>query len=128
MVFEASHGAEAVDAAREILPDLVVVDLHMPVLDGLGVLQALRRDQRFVATPIVALTASAMRGDRERAFSGGFTDYISKPISLVALRKKMGRLLGKDVTGPREVLGSLTLLYFGYNCPIFKVDARESCD
>lgn len=93
-VFEASDGTEAVRAAREILPDLIVLDLHMPVLDGFGVLQELRRDQRFASTPIVALTASAMQGDRERAFSAGFTGYIAKPISLGALRKEMEHLLG----------------------------------
>ena len=94
-VFEASDAAEAVCSAAKILPDLIVLDLHMPVLDGFGVLQELRRDQRFFATAIVALTASAMQGDREPAFSAGFTAYIAKPISLGALRKEMERWLGE---------------------------------
>lgn len=80
-VFEASDGTEAVRSAQELLPDLIILDLHMPVLDGFGVLQELRRDQRFAATPIVALTASAMQSDRERPRSAGFTSYIAKPIS-----------------------------------------------
>ena len=51
--------------------DLIVLDLHMPILDGFGVLEELRRDEKFSATPIVALTASAMQGDRERALAAG---------------------------------------------------------
>ncbi len=93
VVFEASDGHEAVHSAREILPDLIVLDLHMPALDGFGVLSELRRDLRFAAIPIVALTASAMQGDRERALAAGFTGYIAKPISLSALRSEMQRLL-----------------------------------
>ena len=92
-VLEASDGAEAVRFALEILPDLIVLDLHMPALDGPGVLQKLRSDERFTRTPIVALTASAMQGDRERVLSAGFTSYIAKPISLNALRSEMERLL-----------------------------------
>jgi CheY-like chemotaxis protein len=94
LVFEASDGAEALRSARELVPDLIILDLHMPLLDGFGVLKELKQDQRFAATPIIALTASAMQGDRERALSAGFTAYIAKPISLSALRSEMQRLLG----------------------------------
>jgi CheY-like chemotaxis protein len=94
LVFEAGDGAEALQRAREQLPDLIILDLHMPLLDGFGVLKELKQDQRFAATPIIALTASAMQGDRERALSAGFTAYIAKPISLSALRSEMQRLLG----------------------------------
>jgi len=101
-VFEASDGMEAVRRARELLPDLIILDLHMPVLDGFGALQELRDDERFAATPIIALTASAMQGDRERAFSAGFTSYLSKPISLSALRSEVEHLLGATVPDSRE--------------------------
>jgi len=57
------------------------------------VIQELRRDQGFAATPVMALTASAMQGDRERALSAGFTGYISKPIQLRMLRSEVERLL-----------------------------------
>jgi two-component system cell cycle response regulator DivK len=67
--------------------------LHMPGLDGFNVIQELRRDPQFAATPIVALTASAMQGDRERALSVGFTGYITKPIRLSLLREEVERLL-----------------------------------
>jgi CheY-like chemotaxis protein len=95
-VYEASDGIEALRSARELLPDLIILDLHMPVLDGFGVLQELRRDQSFAATPIVALTASAMQGDRERALTAGFTSYIAKPISVTALRGEIERFLNVD--------------------------------
>src|SRR5215469_2536709 len=63
-VIEASDGMEAVRTAKENSPDLIILDLHMPGLDGFGVIEELRRDQRFASTPIMALTASAMQGDR----------------------------------------------------------------
>jgi CheY-like chemotaxis protein len=93
-VFEAGNGLEALDQARQIHPDVVILDLHMPELDGFGVVEALRRDQQFATTPVVALTASAMMGDRERAMAAGFTGYLTKPIRLSALRREMERLLG----------------------------------
>jgi CheY-like chemotaxis protein len=92
-VFEACDGADGLRRALELQPDLIVLDLHMPLLDGFGVVRELRRDQRFMATPIVALTASAMQGDRERALSAGFTSYIAKPIRLIELRSEIERLL-----------------------------------
>ena len=72
-VLEASNGADAVDLARETSPDLVLLDLQMPIKDGFQVLRELRSEQRFRSTPIVALTASAMQGDKERALTDGFT-------------------------------------------------------
>jgi len=96
LVFEASDGMEALRSARDLLPDLIALDLHMPLLDGFGVVKELRRDERFRTTPIVALTASAMQGDRERALAAGFTSYIAKPIGLNALRGEVERLLGKE--------------------------------
>ena len=95
-VFEAGDGREAVRKAGEVLPDLIILDLHMPELDGFGAFRELRADERFTATPIVALTASAMQGDRERALAAGFTSYMAKPISLNVLRGEVERLLGQE--------------------------------
>lgn len=92
-ITEAADGIEALRYAREVKPDLIILDLHMPGLDGFGVLSELRRDSEFDATPIMALTASAMQGDRERALSAGFNSYVSKPIPLPALRAEVERLL-----------------------------------
>src|SRR5262249_45472001 len=79
IVIEAADGVEAIQCARDSKPDLIILDLHMPGVDGFGVIQELRADDRFAATPIIALTASAMQRDRERAISAGFTSYITKP-------------------------------------------------
>jgi CheY-like chemotaxis protein len=96
LVVEANDGLDAVIKAREVLPDLIILDLHMPVLDGFGALRQLRGDERFATTPIIALTASAMRGDRERGLAAGFTSYLAKPISLGNLRAEVERLLGQE--------------------------------
>lgn len=92
-VIEASNGAEAVEIARASEPQLILLDLLMPALDGFGVVQKLRSDHRFALTPIVALTASAMHGDREKALAAGFSGYITKPIRLTSLREEVERLL-----------------------------------
>jgi len=92
-VFEAYDGEEAVRSARQVRPDLILLDLHMPVLDGFGALAELRRDPSFARVPIVALTASGMAGDCERALAAGFSDYLAKPIPLVRLRSEIERLM-----------------------------------
>ncbi len=92
-VFEARDGVEALEVAHRIQPDLIILDLHMPGLDGFGVIKELRLDSNFATTPVVALTASAMQGDRQRALAAGFTGYISKPVSLKTLRSEVERLL-----------------------------------
>ena len=92
-VAEASDGVEALRSARELRPDLIILDLHMPGLDGFGVIEEIRRDLELAATPVMALTASAMQGDRERALSVGFTAYIAKPIHIRTLRSEVARLL-----------------------------------
>jgi CheY-like chemotaxis protein len=92
-VIEAADGIEAVRVARELHPDLIILDLHMPGIDGFGVLAELRRDGGFVDTPIMALTASAMQGDRQRAMDAGFDSYVTKPVPLPVLRAEVERLL-----------------------------------
>ena len=89
VVEEAADGREALTKIRTNPPDLVVLDLHMPALDGFEVLAELRRDLRISGLPVVALTASAMHGDRERALASGFADYMTKPISLAVLRSRL---------------------------------------
>jgi two-component system cell cycle response regulator DivK len=95
-ILEAQDGGEALARAREAEPDLFVLDLQMPILDGFGVLAELRRDPRFIAIPVVALTASAMPADREKVLGAGFTSYITKPVSLAALRSEVARLLASE--------------------------------
>lgn len=92
-VREATDGAEALACIRKQAPDLVLLDVHMPILDGFGVVRELRSDKKYADLPVVALTASAMQGDRERALSLGFTEYLTKPISLGILRSRLLSLL-----------------------------------
>ena len=94
-VLEASNGVDALASARQNHPDLIILDLHMPGLDGFGVMEEIRRDSKLASTPVMALTASAMAGDRERALAGGFTGYVTKPIRLSDLRKEVERLLAR---------------------------------
>jgi CheY-like chemotaxis protein len=79
-VEEAADGREALAKITADPPNLVVLDLHMPGLDGFSVMELLRQDARYTSLPVVALTASAMQGDRERALAAGFVEYMNKPI------------------------------------------------
>jgi CheY-like chemotaxis protein len=91
-VLEAANGAEAIAIAREKNPDLVLLDLQMPIKDGFDVLADLRTDSRFASTPIIAVTASAMQGDQQRALQSGFTAYLTKPLSFTTLRMELDRV------------------------------------
>ena len=93
-VVEASDGQEAIETAAVQQFDLVLLDLQMPKVDGFGVLAQLRKNDRFASTPIVAVTASAMQGDRERALTAGFSSYLPKPVDLNFLRSEIQRLAG----------------------------------
>jgi two-component system cell cycle response regulator DivK len=79
---EATTGIEAVDMASEHVPDLVLMDIQLPDLDGVEALHRLRANARTVAIPVLALTAQAMRGDRERFLAAGFDGYLSKPVDV----------------------------------------------
>jgi two-component system, cell cycle response regulator len=79
-VSTATNGKDGLASARRELPDLILADVEMPGMDGFEVLRQLRSDPLLAARPVVALTACAMTGDRERVLSAGFTGYISKPI------------------------------------------------
>jgi two-component system cell cycle response regulator DivK len=96
-VLEASNGAEAIEIAKANLPDLVLCDLQMPVKNGFEVLHELRADDRLKFTPVVALTASAMMGDKDKALMEGFTAYLTKPLSLSTIRREIARVLDGDL-------------------------------
>jgi CheY-like chemotaxis protein len=97
-VFEAADGQEAVEVARAISPDLILLDIQMPRLDGYGSVRQMRLDPQLKHLPIVALTASAMHTDRDRVLSAGFTEYITKPVNLSVLREELARLLAANAT------------------------------
>lgn len=81
-VLVAMTGEEAVSRARDALPDLVLMDLQLPGMDGHEALSRLRSDESTAAIPVVALTAFAMQQDRDRARAAGFDGYLEKPINV----------------------------------------------
>lgn len=82
---EATTGTRAVELAAEHGPDLVLLDVQLPDIDGLEVLGRLRADERTASIPVLAVTAQAMQGDRERFLAAGFDGYFSKPVDVVEL-------------------------------------------
>ena len=80
---EASTGEQAIELATRHTPDLVLMDIRLPGTDGLEALRRLREDERTADIPVVALTAQAMAGDRERFLEAGFNGYVSKPVNVV---------------------------------------------
>ncbi|HLA07296.1 MAG TPA: PAS domain S-box protein, partial [Anaerolineales bacterium] len=86
-------GMEAIRKAQEVNPDLILMDIQMPVMDGLEAMRRLRADFRFASTPVIALTALAMPGDRGRCLAAGASEYMSKPVSLKTLVKTIYKLL-----------------------------------
>lgn len=92
-VVEAENGLQALERVHEHCPALAVLDLQMPLLDGYSVARALRQENAFESMPLVALTAYAMPGDRERALAAGFTAYLTKPVNLMELRREVARLI-----------------------------------
>ncbi len=89
VIVEAVNGRDALELIRQNPPELVFLDLQMPILDGFSVIRELRKDSRFSGLAVVAVTASAMLGDRERAIAAGFDSYIAKPINLGEVRKQV---------------------------------------
>jgi len=92
-VIEAGDGRQALDKLEENLPDLVLLDIQMPVLDGYAVIRQLRQTPRLAGLKILALTAYAMQGDREKVLEAGFDGYLTKPIDMAALTKQIQQLL-----------------------------------
>jgi len=91
----AKDGAEGMALAASEKPDLVVMDMSLPVLDGWEVARRLKADPKTAALPIIALTAHAMSGDREKALEAGCDDYDVKPVEFDRLLQKMDALLSK---------------------------------
>jgi two-component system cell cycle response regulator DivK len=94
-VMVARDGAQGVEAARRERPDLVLMDLGLPVLDGWEATRRLKEAVETRAIPVVALSAHAMAGERERALEAGCDDYDTKPVDLERLLAKIRAQLGK---------------------------------
>ena len=94
---EFDSGVDALAGLSSSLPDLVLLDISLPGMDGMEVLSRIRADARLRRLPVIALTAHAMAGDREKYLEGGFDDYITKPIvDETALIAAIERRLSKD--------------------------------
>jgi CheY-like chemotaxis protein len=95
-VSEACDGQEALVRIVETQPDVLLLDLGMPVLDGFGTIKAIRENPSLSSLPVLAVTAYAMRGDRERILDSGFDGYLSKPINPTALDQELQRFFKSD--------------------------------
>ncbi|GGI46067.1 CheY-like chemotaxis protein [Agromyces flavus] len=93
-IVEAQTGEDGVRLAGECGPDLVLMDLQLPGIDGYEALRRIRQDARVDGVPVVAVTAFAMREDRERTAAAGFDGYLSKPISVRDLPSQVDAFLG----------------------------------
>ena len=93
-IIEATDGIQAIAHAQADHPDLILMDLALPNLDGWEATRRLKSDPRTRAIPVVALTAVAMRGDEEQARAAGCDDYISKPARPVAIREIVRKYTG----------------------------------
>jgi len=99
-VRQALSGEEGLRAARADPPDLILMDLRLPGVDGYAALRALKADPGTSHVPTVALTAQAMKGDEAKVRAAGFDGYITKPIDTRTLPETVARLLGGDGAPP----------------------------
>ena len=95
-VLIAEDGAKGIEMAREHKPDLILMDMSLPITDGWEATRILKADEGTRAIPVIALTAHAMRGDRQKALDAGCDDYDTKPVDLKRLLAKIASLLGED--------------------------------
>ncbi len=100
-VITAVDGQQGLEAARAAAPDLILMDMSLPVLDGWEATRRLKRAPETGAIPVIALTAHAMAGDREKALQTGCDDYDTKPVEFARLLSKIHALLSRT-TGPGE--------------------------
>ncbi len=90
---QTKDGREALALARRHRPGLILMDIQLPEVSGLEVTKWIKEDEHLRSIPIIALTAFAMKGDREKMRSGGCEDYIAKPISVASFLETVGRFL-----------------------------------
>jgi CheY-like chemotaxis protein len=97
VVTTAGNAKEALDVLGRITPDLIIMDLQLPDVDGLTLTRQLKADPKMKDIPIVAVTASAMKGDEEKALAAGVDGYMSKPVEKRAFRAMVARYLQRDL-------------------------------
>jgi two-component system cell cycle response regulator DivK len=92
-LLEAANAAQAIDILKTTKPDLILMDINMPDMDGYSLTAKIKETPNFKSTPIIALTANVMRGDRERSLEAGCDGYIQKPIDIDKLSDQIERFL-----------------------------------
>jgi two-component system cell cycle response regulator DivK len=96
-VVNAPDAAAGLEMAKDDQPDLILVDVHLPGMNGIDMSRELKADQQTARIPVVALTANVLKGERERALDAGCADFVAKPFSLRPFRELVARHLGIDV-------------------------------
>lgn len=91
-VITALNGKEALDILEEQLPNVILMDIMMPEMDGYEAIGIIRKNNKTKTIPIIAVTAKAMKGDEEKCLAAGADDYISKPVDLNKLKLKINNL------------------------------------
>ena len=94
-VFQCNEGKEALSQTKKLKPDLILMDIQMPEVDGITATKLIRKTPEIAKTKIIAVTAFAMDGDAERILACGCNDYISKPISIESFFKTVDGVLAK---------------------------------
>jgi CheY-like chemotaxis protein len=92
-VFTATSVEDGLESAKRLNPDLILMDIQLPGMDGLEATRAIKSDDKLKTTPVVALTSFAMVGDREKALSAGCDEYLPKPIDIQGLKSTVARFL-----------------------------------
>ena len=129
LVSIATNGQEAIDIMQELSFDGILMDCQMPVLDGYGATRALRKDGRFADLPILAMTANAMAGDREKALAAGMNDHIPKPINVSKLFETMAKWIHPAATATAPEPQESNTATAGLSVPALEgVDIAASLD
>lgn len=95
-VIEARDGLEALDKVSKETPDLILMDMQLPKLDGYEATRRIKADERLAKIPVIALTAYAMKGDREKTLEAGCSGYIEKPIDPETIIAQIKQVIGQE--------------------------------
>jgi two-component system cell cycle response regulator DivK len=97
-VVNAPDAEAGLEMARAEMPDLILVDVHLPGMNGIEMTRELKADKSIAGIPVVALTANVLKGERERALDAGCADFVAKPFSLRPFRELVAKHLGIEVS------------------------------
>ena len=102
-LIKAEDGYTALDILANTVPDIILLDINLPGIDGLELARRFKADERLAPIPLVATTAQVLVGDRERCLAAGMNDYLSKPFTLEGLREVLGPWLDEEITAEKTV-------------------------